>query len=307
MIAQTPPERPVRGTQLLVEHISGVFRSPLLLVIEVAWRWLFGIPFLLVCWRWATTTLGKMEYMGLNGIDWGNPWLAATQLSSTWNIYAPSVGEFLRHLLLPTAIAWIAISGLGRAWLLMRLGKSVSANSQFRPATTMLLQAMWLGLWLVAVYGWYLSMAWVAATHINIAGEPDLIGYFIWAIFLSLGFFTIFALTSWPLSIAPVLALLDGCSALDALAQSFTLGKAFTSKLVEINLVMGIVKLALVVLAMVFSAAPLPFGDELGSGALRMISAASVVFYFVANDFFQVVRLKAFVEFWKVFRSPAEA
>lgn len=306
-MAQSQPAQPVRGTQLLVEHISGVFRGPLLLAIEVGWRWLFGIPFLLVCWRWATTTLGKMEYMGLNAIDWGNPWLAATQLSSAWNIYAPLVREFVGHLLLLAAIVWIVISGLGRAWLLMWLGKSVGSNVRFRPATMMLLQAMWLGLWLVAVWGWYHSMAWVAATHINVPGEPDLIGYFIWAIFLSLGFFTVFALTSWPLSIAPILALLDGRSSVDALAQSFRLEKAFTSKLVEINLVMGIVKLALIVLAMVFSAAPLPFGDELGSSTLHMVSAASVVFYLLANDFFQVVRLKAFVEFWKVFRSSAPA
>ena len=80
------------------------------------------------------------------------------------------------------------------------------------------------------------------------------------------------------------------------------MGKPFTGKLVEINLVLGIVKLALIVVAMVFSAAPLPFSDELGGGALQMVSAASVVFYLVANDFFQVVRIRAFLEFWETFR-----
>ena len=39
---------PVRGTQLLVEHMGEVFRRPSLIAIEIAWRWLFGIPFLLV-------------------------------------------------------------------------------------------------------------------------------------------------------------------------------------------------------------------------------------------------------------------
>ena len=52
-------------------------------------------------------------------------------------------------------------------------------------------------------------MQWAAATHITSAGEPDLVGFAIWAIFLSLGFFTAFALASWPLSIAPFLALLE--------------------------------------------------------------------------------------------------
>jgi hypothetical protein len=73
---------------------------------------------------------------------------------------------------------------------------------------------------------------------------------------------------------------------------------------VEINLVMGIVNLALIVLAMVLSAAPLPFSDELGQGALHGISAIAVVFYLVASDYFQVVRLKGFQEFWKMFREP---
>ena len=42
--------------------------------------------------------------------------------------------------------------------------------------------------------------------------------------------------------------------------------------------------LALIVVAMVFSAAPLPFSDELGEGAMHVVAAASVVFYFVANE-----------------------
>ena len=97
--------------------------------------------------------------------------------------------------------------------------------------------------------------------------------------------------------------LLEERSALSALGQSLRLGKAFTGKLVEINLVMGIVKLALIVLAMVLSAAPLPFSDQLGPDALHVDRAPlATVFYFVASDYFQVVRLKGFVEFWKMFR-----
>jgi hypothetical protein len=89
---------------------------------------------------------------------------------------------------------------------------------------------------------------------------------------------------------------------LSSLGQSLRLGKAFTGKLAEINLVMGIIKLALIVLAMVFSAAPLPFSDELGGGALHVVWGASTAFYLVANDYFQVVRLKGFVEFWRSYR-----
>ncbi len=146
----------------------------------------------------------------------------------------------------------------------------------------------------------------VATSHISTSGDPDLVGFAAWTIFLTLAFFTAWALTSWALSIAPLLMLLENRSAFSALGQSLRLGKPFTSKLAETNLVMGIVKLMLIVLAMVFSAAPLPFSDELGSGALHFAFAASTIFYFVASDYFHVVRLKGFMEFWRMFRgTPA--
>jgi hypothetical protein len=119
-----------------------------------------------------------------------------------------------------------------------------------------------------------------------------------------LGFYTAWALVSWPVGIAPVLMVMEECSPLQALGRSVRMGKAFTSKVIEINLVMGIVTLALIVLAMVFSAAPLPFSDQLGPDALHGIGAVSGLFYVLASDYFQVVRLKSFVEFTKEFRAP---
>jgi len=68
---------------------------------------------------------------------------------------------------------------------------------------------------------------------------------------------------------------------------------------------MGIVNIALIVVAMVLSAAPLPFSDQLGAPALHRIDAVAVLFYLIASDYFQLVRLKGFEEFWKMFRGPA--
>jgi hypothetical protein len=302
-MAESNAKRPVRGTQLLVEHMGGVFRRPLLVVIEVGWRWLFGIPLLLVSWQQAQQILAAnpLESSGFNSIDTQNPWVAAIQISNVISFYEPHLLAALRWLLPAAATVWILLSGLGRGFLLERM----DANIRFRPFTMMVTQGTWLGLFVLVIWGWLRSMQWVAATHINVTGEPDLVGYFIWAIFLSLGFFTAFALTSWPFSIAPLLALREKRSLASALRESLKLGKPFTGKLVEINLVLGIVKLALIVVAMVFSAAPLPFSDELGSDALHLVSAASVVFYFVANDFFQVVRLEAFLAFREKFRKES--
>jgi hypothetical protein len=299
-VARAHGDAPVRGTQLLVEHMSEVFRRPSLVAIEIAWRWLIGIPFLLICWDQGQQILAAfpLDASGAGTLDTRNPWLASVQLSNIAAFYEPHVVAVLRWLLPGAAVAWAAVSGVGRNLLLKRMEPRV----RFRPLAMIVLQCAWLALLGLTLWGWVVCMQWAAATHITAAAEPDLVGYFIWAIVLALAFFTAFALTSWVLSIAPILALLETRSVHSSLGEALRLGWGFTGKLAEINLVLGIVKLALLIVAMVFSAAPLPFSDELGPGAMHLVAAASAIFFLVANDFFQVVRLKAFVEFWRIFR-----
>lgn len=293
-------DAPVRGTQLLVEHMGEVFKRPSLTALEILWRWTIGIPVLWICWFEVQRILAAypLANSGWNSIDSENPWVAMVQLVSVWSYYQPHVLAVLRWLVPAVALAWAIVSGIGRNLVLKRLRPGLA----FRPFSMIVLQAVWLVLLLLTLWAWLVSLQWAAATHISIAGEPELVGFFNWAIFLSLGFFAGFAVISWVVSVAPLLMLLEKRSALSALGQSLRLGKGFTSKLVEINLVMGIANMALIVLAMVFSAAPLPFSDEMGAGVLHAVMAGATVFYMVGNDFFQVVRLEAFVEFWKMFR-----
>jgi len=303
-VTPSQPTAPLRGTQSLVGQMGWIWAHPLITAIEIGWRWVFGIPFLAVCWMEAQRVFAALppEAAGVNAINAQNPWQAALQLARVWELYQPHVNASLRWLTPAAAVVWILVSGVGRGLVLKRLDPELAARLGMRPFAMMALQAGWLAVLGAVWLGWLRSMAWVSATHITMGGEPDLVGYAFWAVFLSLGFFTAWALVSWPLTIAPVVMLLEGRSAIAALGQSLRLGKVFTGKLVEINLVMGIVNLALIVLAMVLSAAPLPFSDELGADALHAITALAVVFYLVASDYFQVVRLKGFVEFWKMFR-----
>lgn len=295
---------PVRGTQSMVGSMSWVMKRPSLTAIELCWRWIFAIPLLEVCWKQWLLILAAypLEASGFNSLDSRNPWVAVVQLANVVAYYEPHVLAVLRWLVPSAALAWAVISGLGRNLVLKRMEPRVP----FRPLGMIALQAAWLALLGATLWGWFRAMQWAAATHISTGGEPNLVGYAIWVIVLSLGFFSAWALVSWPFSIAPLLLLLENRrSPLSALRASLKPGKEFASKLVEINLVMGIVKLMLIVLAMVFSAAPLPFIDELGGGALHVVWACSTIFYLVASDYFQVVRLNGFVEFWKTYRGEA--
>jgi len=290
----------LRGTQSAVAQMGWVFARPSLTVLEVAWRWLIGAPVLLICWFQAEKILAALpvDSTGLDQVNLQDPWVSAVRLADAWDLYRPPVMHVLIWLAPAAALCWAIVSGLGRNLVMKRLEPRVP----FRPVSMMALQAAWLALLALTCWAWYRSISWAAANHIGNGAEPDLVGYTMWAIFLTLGFFTLWALVNWAVAIAPMLVLLEDRSALSALREALTLGKTFTGKLVEINLVMGIVKLALLVLAMVFSSVLIPFSDEIGAGALHLEWIVVSLFYFVASDFFHVVRLKGFVEFWRVFR-----
>jgi hypothetical protein len=64
---------------------------------------------------------------------------------------------------------------------------------------------------------------------------------------------------------------------------------------------MGIVKIALIVLAMVFSACPLPFESVATPGFMLRWYGAVTVLYLIASDFFHVVHLASYLELWKTY------
>lgn len=290
----------VRGTQTLVDQMGWMLRRPGIVAVEVGWRWLFGVPFLLMCRARLQHVLAvlTLEESGLRNIDVQNPWIAAAQLSRAFAKYEPLIAHELEWLAPVAALVWIVVSGLGRSVAFYRM----EPRLKLRPFSMMLLQTIWLALFGGVCAGWFFSVGRVAKTHFSGSAEPDLIGFAIWLIFLSLAFFTVWALLGWIVSVAPVLMLFEERTPFSALAEGMRLGKTFTSELVEIGMVMGIVSLALMILAMVLSAAPLPFSDQLGGEALHTVWAAAAVFYLIAHDYFQLVRLKCFVRFWQIFR-----
>ncbi|HEV2132993.1 MAG TPA: hypothetical protein VGR47_01900 [Terracidiphilus sp.] len=297
----TREAHPIRGTQQMVDHMAWVFRRPRITLIEIAWRWVFSVPFIYVCWRQVQLIAIDLppDRAGANLLNTQNPWVDGVQLGVVWTNYLPYVLHVLVWLVPVGIIAWSVMAGFGRALVFKRIEPDVP----YRPLPIMVLQGCWLALLVGIFAAWYQCIQWIAATHITNPNAPDLVGYSVWAIFVSLGLFTLWTIISWPFTVSLILVLLEGRSVLSALAQSFRLGKTFTSKLIEINLTMGIVTLMLIVLAMVFSSAPVPFAQELGSGALHFAIALSFLFYCVASDYFQVVRLKAFAQFWHTFRA----
>jgi hypothetical protein len=197
-------------------------------------------------------------------------------------------------------VGWVLASAVGRTLVLRRVDRALKV----RLGSIVVLQAIRV----VALGGsfvvWFMLVQWAGrvaiAAPVAAGGEPNAVLYAAMVIVASLGLFTLWAVASWALSVAPLVAMLRGTGPAASLAGAFRVGP-MRAKLVEINLVMGIVKIALIVLAMVASASPLPFQSVESAGFLTWWYIGVTVLYFVASDFFHVVRLVAYLKLWRVY------
>ncbi len=311
---------PVRGTQSFVYTLTACWRSPALTALEVAWRWLYGIPALaLVVWQGKkvllAATSGTMDPASL-GLDKtllndpvgalsADPLGAAGKFSHAIALVLPGLSHVAAWLLPLLVVAWVVISSLGRILVLRRADRALHA----RPVTLMVLQALRMAVLSAVFLAWYrgieASGRFAIQAPVAAGTEPNLVLYCALVIVLSLGLFTLWGFVSWLLSMAPLLAMLEDRGALASLRAAAHLGP-LKGKLVEVNLIMGIVKIALIVLAMVFSATPLPFQDVTTPEFLAWWWAGVTLLYLLWSDFFHVARLLAYLNLWRVFARPAD-
>jgi hypothetical protein len=293
----------VRGAQSFVRVFEACWARPSLVGLELLWRWTFGIPVLLLLWHEANIVLAQVPGVVplVRNFTVLDPMRAATDIAAVVELLRPPVWQIARWLVPLLMVGWAIASGMGRSAVLRRYDRALHP----RPATLVVLQFVRLVSLVATVYVWWTVLQWIAGD--TVAGaEPNLVAYFAGAIVWSLSVFTAWALGSHLLSAAAMLAAIDGGGLWCSVRGAFALGRV-RPKLLEINLVLGIVKLAIIVLSIALSSIPLPFITLMTGNAMNYWYAGCVVFYLVASDFFQVVRLVAFIEIWRAYRSGAPA
>jgi hypothetical protein len=292
----------VRGTQSFVHTLSECWRRPSLTALEVLWRWAYGIPALLVLWYEGQKILQEtqVDFAALRNMTVLDPMASAATLAKAMEALLPPVLRVALWLAPLMVVVWVVVSAVGRTMVLRRVDGRLHA----RVGTLIVLQAVRVVALLGSFVVWFWCMERVAELTVTgpvaAGGEPNLVGYFALVIVGTLGLFTLWAVVSWALSIAPLLAMLRGLGVGGSLAAAFRLGP-LKSKLVEVNLVMGIVKIALIVLAMVFSATPLPFESVTTPEFLLWWWLGVTVVYFLASDFFHVARQVAYLQLWRAY------
>ena len=225
---------------------------------------------------------------------------AVGTLSAAMSSLLPAVTQIARWFVPLALVGWMIVSAFGRTIVMRRLDTQLVP----RPWTLFVLGALRIFILLV-VYGlWYggvqLAGRWAVMGPISQGGEPNLVLYAALLICGTLALFVAWAASGWLFDIAPVLAMLRGLGVVGSLLQAGRLGP-LRGKLIEINLVMGIVRIALIVLAMVFSACPLPFESVETQEFLVNWSIGVALLYLLASDYFHVVRAAAYVSLCRVY------
>ena len=295
--AQTP-----RVTQGFVGTVTWTRRHPALVFIEIAWRWIFGIPALLLLAREGERLLDGVPWRatGVAGLTINqlltDPVRTAASLAAFAELVMPPLLHTARWLAPVLLLWWVLVSGAGRTFVLGRL----HPGRRRRFAPVMLLQMLRLVPLCVLGAVWWFTLQWLARLTVlrDGGGEPEVMIYAGGAIALTLGLFVLSAATSWVFGMAPVVSVADTCSAGEGMRRTLQARQA-RGPLFEMNLVLGIVKIALLVLAMVLSACPLPFSSVMSGEALVNWNIAVGVAYLLASDFFHVARLVAYSRLWQ--------
>jgi hypothetical protein len=293
---------PVRGTQSFVHTLSRCWRQPSLTALEVLWRWSFGIPALLLARYEVMRILAAtpVDLAALQRMTVMDPLGASQTLAQAMAVLLPAVWGVAIWMFPLLLAVWVVVSSVGRTAVLRRADRSLQA----RVGTLMVLQTIRIIALGAGFVAWFSCVEWAARTMVTgpmlRGGEVNLVGYSAFVIVTTLGLFTLWAVVSWVLSVAPLLSMQQSLAAGASLMAAFRLGP-LKGKLVEINLVMGIVKIALIVLAIVFSATPLPFESMTTPEFLFVWWVGVALLYFVASDFFHVARLVGYLNLWRAF------
>lgn len=299
----------LRGTQSFVRVMQWCWQHPTAVALEVLWRWMFGgITIWLVLTRVVPVVLGSLggragvSRLGLDRMTLLDPANVALRVAEVSGLVLPgllSLAVWLGPLLL---VLWIVLSTAGRMLVLRQVDRGLYQ----RPVTVAMLQLLRLVAFGTVLGLWGGLVRWAGLT--TVAGplargeDPALVSYFAVVILGTLLLFVLWALLSWSFSLAPLLAVRADAGVVESLRQSLLGGGPLRMKLIEINLVMGVVKVALMVLFMVFSATPLPFESVTTPAFLFWWTSAIGVLYFVASDFFHVARQVAYLELWQAYK-----
>ena len=287
---------PIRGTQSFVGVMTAVWKRPALTGVELLWR----ITAFLPAWFLTTAFFGAplTSFIPVNNnVAPPSPEQALHALQSFFTAIQSLTNPHTLLWLSAFALFWLVIATAGRSFILRKLDPTLRASylklfalNLARFALTAALIITWIATTTFAFH----HFIWLPLAN---GGDANVILAFTIVVVTALALFVFNCLIAWTLQLAPI-------AAMQPTPTSKTTPE-LRSKLIEINLVMGIVKVCLLVLAMVFSACPLPFSNVETQQFLNFWWLGVFLLWVVASNLFHVVRAAAYLRLYDAYKNPA--
>ena len=312
-----PAVAPLRGTQSFVSVMAQIWKRPGLSGTELLWRWGVGAPLLLILLLAARKALRGVPFdlVGLEQMTVFKPTEALLTIHHQLDRTLPAVMPVLRWWI-PCALgSWTLALAWGRSNIWLRLESRLRPNFVLVAAFTLVRICALLAVLALWIRGLMAASNFTVTTPANAGAEPNLVLFVALAVALTLLLFMFWSMTSWVLDVAPLFAMSSpkgdfregGSEEQRDFAGSLRaaiLARGLGPKLIETNLVMGIVKVALLVLAMVFSASPLPFATVETTTFLVGWWSFVALLYLAFSDLFQVIRRATYLRLFQALVTP---
>ena len=279
-----------------------VFKHPSLTALELLWRWLAAIPLLYLAWRTLapTVTAIPLDTTALQSMTFFEPVRSVAVLAGQLTTYRALLEKAGRWWVPLAVLVWSAAAGFGRVAVLRR------ADPSLRPhiagmAVASLLRAI---ACLFLLYVW--ARACAGAVYLTVVspgrhgGEPSLVLLTAIVVMATLLAFLGWSVSIWALDLLPL-------TSMTGLRLTSDCRKALRSKLWETNLVMGIVRVILLVLALTFSASPLPFQSSETQAYINVWWIGVAALYILGSDLFHVVRRVTYLRLLQSIASQTNA
>jgi hypothetical protein len=272
---------------------DAVKRAPAVAVIEIAWRWTFGVI--------ATVLLlfGVRAFLaGLNvspadeqAIRGSDPSIAAAALAHLFQKKGvlQRFFEIAAALVVPTVLVWIVTATLGRIAVLKRLLGVAHINA----AGVLYLTIARAALLFACILLWYLWM--VICAFIAMTGEAPNYPLYLLLSFVALPVIAIgWGFLNWILSFAPLFVARDTAGAMESCRRALQLAREERAAFVSVTSWLGFPRLAAMVVVLILAVIAL-FAIQSAVFASAVLTLVTLL-YCAFADYLYVVRLAAYAQ-----------
>jgi hypothetical protein len=270
-----------------------VLRDPVLLVVEVAWRWVFGLIAFALLFHAFHVLSQAVVITGADAAAWRSR--DATALSaSVVRIADESGGKILSmaSFILPAiTLLWVVLGGFGRTVTLKRLSRGAYQVRSFTIFMLQLLRA--LSMW----FGSFVLLGTIAVEgEIATRGDkPDFFLYYLMVLPSVIIIGILWTMMNWYLSLAPVCACDQDAGAFKAIRIAKQLGRLRRPELGSVSVLSVFLRLVGLAIVFVLCVATSGWMGPSPNAYAALVAAVSLV-YFVFADFLYAARQASFVE-----------